>query len=306
MGMSNSFSIEEGRCNYNFQQLGTCWHLYSPENYEIIFTGETDFKAAMTLLAICVCNFLSIRVLTFQIMNNHLHMVLCGPEEDVFLMFRMFKKYLSLYLKADGRSVSLKEWECKLRRIADLSDARNVIAYNNRNGFLVNNDTSPYSYPWGANRYFFNADIKSRVAEAGNKLTGKSIRTLFHTRELDRFAGLVTLDGYVSPIAFCDIDAAEGLFRNASHYFYAVSKNQEAMRTVASEIGENIFFSDSDLYLAVSTVSRDKYNVHNPSLLPVQAKIEVARMMRFEYNASPKQIARMLKLDLANVTAIVQ
>lgn len=295
--MKNDFASEERRCELLFLGLGPCWHLYTPENHPVILTDEADFKVAMTLLAICSLNFPSIRILTFQWMSNHLHITLAGPEEHTAALFRMLKKHLRYYLRSIGHSEGVKEWTFSLRHIEGLKDLRNVISYNNRNGFLVNPNTTPFNYPWGANRFFFNQDARKRFEDCHETIRLKYIRGTFHTHKFDSFTGLPFLDGFIPPPAFCDIVSAEGLFRNARHYFSAVSRNIEGIKTVANEIGENIYYMDDELYSAVTGICREQYNVKQPFMLPANAKLEVARRMYYDYNASPKQIARILRID---------
>lgn len=303
--MKRTFAQEESSCELVFRKLGTCWHLYTPENYPVIMTDSMDFRAGMTLLAICAFHFPSIRILTFQWMSNHLHVTLAGPEGDIIRLFAMLKKYLGNYLKAKGRAGSLDGWDSKLRRIKDLNDLRNVIAYNNRNGFLVNTDYTPFSYLWGANRCFFNPDAKARFRECRDTIPCTTIRETFRTHKFDGFAGKPFMDSIIPPQAFCDIVSAEALFRNARHYFSLISRNMEGMKSVAEEIGESLYYTDDDLYSILVGIARDQYGGAKPNLLPTQAKIELARKMHYDYNAGVKQIARMLKIDPAVLSGIL-
>ena len=303
--MINSFGTEENRSESVFQQLGPCWHLFTPENHPVILTCEADFKAAMTLFAICALNFPNLRILTFQWMSNHLHITLAGPETDIILMFEMLRKYLGKYLKSRGRATTLCSWNCKLRRIESLKDLRNVIAYNNRNGFLVNPDSTPLTYPWGPNIYYFNPEAKIMAEDCKETIGHKDIRNLFHTHKLDGFTGKPFLNGIIPPPVFCDIVSAENLFRNARHYFSFISRCLESMKTIAREIGESVFYTDDDLYAAVCEICRNNYGVRHPGLLPAQAKLEVARTMHYEYNAGAKQVARILKVDLSVIRSIL-
>lgn len=303
--MTYSFGIEENRCESIFQQLDPCWHLYTPENHPVILTCEADFKAAMTILAICAISFPNIRILTFQWMSNHLHITVAGPEEDISLMFDMLKRYLGKYLNAKGVSSSLKDWKHTLRRIGSLKDLRNVIAYNNRNGFLVNPDSTPFTYPWGANSCFFSHDAHRERCDTRKTIHVRSIRDVFHTHKLDGYAGLPFYNGYIPPASFCDIKSAEGVFRDARHYFSLVSRNLESMKAIAKEIGESVFYTDDDLYSAVCEICRKKYDASQPAVLSAQAKMEVARIMYFEYNAGAKQISRILKVDNSVLRSIL-
>lgn len=304
MTMNNSFSSEETRCEFIFRQLGPCWHLYTPENHPVILVTKEDYCAAMTLLAICALSFPSVRILTFQWMSNHLHITIAGPEDDIAEMFAMLRKYLDNYLLSKGRPGTLNEWDFNLREIESLRDIRNVIAYNNRNGFLVHRDSTPFNYPWGANRFFFNPDAKQRFKDCRSTISKTFIRDSYHTHKLDGFAGRPFMDGSIPPPTFCDIASAEGLFRNARHYFSTLSRNMENMKEIAKEIGESVFYTDDDLYSIVLEISREHYNAGRPNLLSAQAKIEVARKLHYEYNANAKQISRMLKLDLSLIEGL--
>lgn len=299
--MKRSFAVEESCCELVFRGLRPCWHLYTPENYPVILQEAADYKAAMTLLALCALTFPTVKFLTFEWMSNHLHIVLSGPPEEISLLFDMLKMYLGRYLKGLGRSAGLVNWEFKLRETEELRDIRNVIAYVNRNGFIVRQDFTPFSYPWGANRYFFNPEAVLRFQEYTGTLQKKTVRQLFHTHFFDRAVGKPFLDGIVPPPVFCDIRTAESLYRNAQHYFWMVSKNVEGMKGIAEQIGESIYYTDDDLFTVILKLCREKYGVEKVSLLSAPAKIELARQMHFEYNASAKQITRILKIDPATL-----
>ena len=136
------------------------WHLWTPENHQVLFTSEQDFKIGMNLIAISALLHPTVRVLTFELMSNHVHMTLSGTETAVHDLFNTFKKYLARHFEHQYYYVDLSNFVCSLRELRSVAEVRDVISYNNRNGFLVNPDTTPFSYRWGANRFFFNPDAK--------------------------------------------------------------------------------------------------------------------------------------------------
>ncbi len=76
-----------------------------------------------------------------------------------------------------------------------------------------------------------------------------------------------------------------------------VSKNYEAYSEVAKRLGDDIFLDDEDMFAVLLNMCRRKYNDSKPTLLPQRDKLDVARLMKKDYNASDGQIQRMLKLD---------
>jgi REP element-mobilizing transposase RayT len=291
-----NFNDAERLCQSRFDLLGKCWHLWTPDNYKIIFPDDGSFMKGMGIIAICAALFPDIAILTFELMTNHLHITVAGEEARIREMFSLIKKTLSRTIQID-----LTDWDCKLRRIMDLQDARNVITYNNRNGFLVNDDESPFSYRWGANSFYFNREAKARYYESGTSLPFNERRRLMASHKADSVTWLRKTDGYVSPLSFCAIEKGESLFRNASHYFYEISRNIESQKAIAKEIGERIFYTDNELFTVVIKKVRDNYGDIKPSLLPIQAKLEIAKQLHYEYNASNKQIQRMLSMDIKTV-----
>ena len=287
-----------------YKGVGPCHHLYTSEGFDIIFATEEDFKAGMTILAICALSFPMVKIITFQLMGNHLHLTLAGERDMCLALFRMLRRRLRLYLKGIDSPKDIMDWECNIKDITDLKYLRTVIVYTNRNGFVVNPDYTPFSYRWGANRFFYNQDAVDNFSHSRDKLTVKQIRNLMHSAEFDRFAGLPMVDGYVSPLAFCDVRTGMALFRDAHHYFHMVSRDIESQRIIAMELGESVFYSDNELFNAVVLFIRDKYGVAPPSSLPKDSKIETAVWMRHNYNASNKQIGRILRLDLQVVDAL--
>ena len=287
-----------------YRGLGPCHHLYTAEGFDVIFATEEDFKAGMSILAICALAFPTVRIITFQLMGNHLHLTLAGERETCLALFRMYRQRLRLYMKGIDSPADITGWDCSIKEITDLKYLRTVIVYTNRNGFVVNPDCTPFSYRWGTNRFFFNRDAVDNLSHSRDKMTVKQIRNLMHSAEFDRFAGLPVVDGYVSPLAFCDVRTAMSLFRDAHHYFHMVSRDIESQRIIAKELGESVFYSDNELFNAVVPFIRDKYGMVPPSSLPKDSKIETAVWMRHNYNASNKQIGRILRLDPQVVDAL--
>ena len=299
-----AFRESELRCQMLFREIGPCWHIYTPEQFPVVFGTEDDFKFGMTLIAICALAFPSVKILTFELMSNHIHITLTGELSVVMDFFRMVREYLQRYLSSNGRPMDLSGWDRAPRHISDLNDLRNVIAYNYRNGFLVSQDTTPFSYPWGANRFFFNHELRRFHSSSTEKMTVRDIRKMFRTCTLDGLCGTRKVSGYVSPVEYCDFAAAEGIYRNGQHYFHKLSRDMESQTGIAQEIGETVFYTDEELYGIVCSKCRKDYNVDMPSRLPRDAKISMTKTLHYDYNASNKQISRILRLDRSVVDAL--
>ena len=296
---------KESLCDFRFRQAGECWHLWTDENHPLVFASSTDFEAVMDIIGMSARLFPELKLYTFELMSNHIHAVVSGNEDRVKALFKAFRHLLSNYFRGgksglNARDVCLDNFNCNLRLITTVSDFRNVIAYDNRNGFVVSPDVTPFSYPWGANRYFFNPDARQLALESSEMFTVRDRLRIVHSHVADSIPPLKTLHGYACPMDFCAIEEAESLFLNASQYFNLVSRPVESFRDIAREISERIFYTDDELYSAVCSIARKNYGL-KISELGKEAKTELARAMHYDYNASNRQISRMLRIQLAVV-----
>ena len=306
----------ESSCEAAFAKGGPFWHLYTVgEKMELIFTGLADFLFGNALLGLCAARFPRCRILTYAIMSNHLHVILAGPEEDVLAFFALFKERLSRYLASQQRYCRMQNFDAELFRIPDLRALRNEIIYVNRNGYVVSPDCTPFSYWWCAGMYFFNPMAALLPSRTIASLTIRELRAMFHCRDVEFPKHFRILEGFrpnpvepsapiLLPNSFCAIREAENYFRDAHQYFRRLGRDQEAFSEVARRLGDRIFLTDDELFGAVCAFCAKDYDNPNPALLPAAQKQEVARRMHFDYNASNKQIQRMLKLSSAAVDAL--
>lgn len=300
-----TYSELEKECGLTFEKSGPYFHVWTIEDHPIIFQGKKDFIAGMNILAICSRLVPEVKIITFQLMTNHIHLTLAGPEEAARRLFELFKRYLARYLAAGKRQGVLSSFVLSLRELKDLNDLRNVITYNNRNGYIVHPEHTPFTYPWGANAYFFNPQAQIRYTESMQYLSKATRRSFIHSHDADRVSRIVTLNGYACPMDFCSIRFGEKIFRCASHYFREISRNIESQKNIAKEIGERIFYTDDELFGIVLSISEEKYGKLKPTLLPPSVKTELATLLHYDYNASNKQISRMLRLDPRAVDALL-
>lgn len=284
---------------FDFEELGTMWHLCTPGEFiGLIFRERCDYVFGMNLIALCASEFSSkLKILTFQIMSNHLHFVLICEEEVLLQFFNSFKKRLKRYLANLQYPVKLTSFIPHYFKISDLKYLQTVIVYVNRNGYLVDKNTTPFTYEWGANRYFFNKFTHYEHNLLLGSLSLDKKRSLFKSRNFEIPPDYIFSGEYISPLSYCDISLAESIFKNASHYFHLSSRQIETYSSIAKELGDKVTYTDEEIFSAVMSLCLKRYDVKNPSVLNRDYKIEVAKIMHYDYNASNKQIKRLLRLD---------
>ncbi len=298
---ARDFYKKEAECELKFRELGPCYHLCTGENSPVIFHDEREYKVAMNIIALSASLFSDIKMLTFEVMSNHLHFALCGDSGRILEWYGKMVALLRVHIELKTSRDTIASLREKLIAIESLDNLRNVIVYINRNGYIADSGHTPFSYPWGANRFFFNDEAKIRYESLKVKPTARWKRNAFHSNLGDNLTALDCLDGYVSPMCFCCISLAEGLFISAHQYFSKVSRCVESSAVIAKQVGESLYYTDSELYSIVVQKCSKQYGCPSPAMISADAKVAVARMMRYDYNSSAKQISRILRMEIETV-----
>ncbi|MCQ2151576.1 MAG: hypothetical protein MJY70_00800 [Bacteroidales bacterium] len=298
------FARLENMCQYRFSETETIFHVCSRENHPVIFHNEEEYRIAMNIVAFAAFSFPEIRIYTFEVMDNHFHFVMSGKKEENRAFIKVLVEKLSAHPSLASYKNDIKTLYFKEFLIEDLGNLRNVISYVNRNGAVVFPDESVFTYRWGSNLYFFNREAKSRYEKNGEKANFRTKREIFRSAKMDREERVRMLDGYVSPLCYCHIREAESFFRNNRHYFSNTVRNIEVSKDIAKHIGEDVFYTDDDLFMHIRTLCSKKYGGGPVASLSPESKIEMAKELHYEYNAGNKQICRLLKLDIRIVSAL--
>ena len=295
-----SFSEKERICESIFISHGPYWHIYTDgTKMQNIFCCEDDFKTAMWILAASMHMFKGVRVITFELMGNHLHLILAGQRDDCIKAFDLFAARLRQAFPKRQRAIDWSKFKMDILPIESLQALRNEIIYVNRNAFVANPAYTPDSYPWGGGCAYFNPWIKHLKTTPLGEMKVNTQRKLLHTRDVVPFSKLLEIGGVPFIPSFCDISLGESLFRDARSYFNSLTRNAEAFSQIASRLKDAIFLTDEELYSVICSHISKEYSVKTPLQLSARQKIDTARRMHFDYNATNHQLRRMLRMDLS-------
>ena len=294
-----TFAEKERECERIFEKSGPFWHLYTDGRVmEDFLCTEEDFKTAMTALAVAAVLFKKVRIITFELMSNHIHMILNGEAEDCLELFERFKARLRRILKTNGRIINWDAFKADILPIETLNALRNEIIYANRNAFVANPQFTPFSYPWGGGCAFFQPYFNRLPAISLRELGFNKARELTHFREIRLIEDLKFFGDIVFIPSFCRTDIGESMFRDARSYFNSLTRNAEAFSQIAQRLKDSVFLTDEEMYAAATMYAENTYGNRQLSLLNPEQKIQLSKELHFKYNASNQQIRRLLKLDI--------
>ena len=295
-----SFSEKERICESIFIANGPYWHVYTDgTKMQNIFCSEEDFNAGMWCLAAVLHLSKDVKVLTFELMANHIHLILAGLREDCIKAFELFASRLKKAFPKRERAIDWDQFKMDILPIESLQTLRNEVIYANRNAFVANPAYTPDSYPWGGGCAYFCPWMKHLNTSPLGGLPILTQRSLVHTKRIESFADLQQFNSIPFIPSFCDISLGESMFRDARSYFNSLTRNAEAFSQIASKLKDSIFLTDEELYSVLCSHINKEYSVKTPSELSAQQKIDAARHLHFNCNASNQQLRRMLRMDLA-------
>lgn len=299
--MSN-FRESESLCENTFASNGPYWHLYTQgQDTPLIFKTEDDFEFAMNVICQAAYEFKDVGVITFEIMGNHLHLLLSGGEEDVMMLFRHIRKRLTIGLRTDFPQGLPRTFSASLKAVTSLNAMRNTIAYINRNGYVADQNHTPFSYPWGAGRFYFN---HFPITVKFSDMKYLELRRVFRGRKPQLPEDYEIIYGHISPTSYCKIDFGEAMFRNAHHYFSHIYRNVEAFNEMAVELGDIEVNTDNELYSQINQVIRKKYGAQSSRDISKAQRLELAGILHYQYRSSNSQICRVLNLSQFEVDSL--
>ena len=264
-----------------------------------IFCCEEDFRTGMWTLAASLHLRKEVRALTFELMTNHVHLIIAGQRENCIKAFDLFSTRLKMAFPKRQRTIDWSQFKMNILPIESLQALRNEIIYTNRNAFVANPSYTPDSYPWGGGCAYFNPWLKHLVTSPLGRLPILTQRTLLHTRDISPFTDLRKINSMPFIPSFCDIRLGESMFRDARSYFNSLTRNAEAFSQIANRLKDSIFLTDEELYSVLCSHINKEYSVKTVTDLTARQKIDTARHRHFNYNASNQQLRRMLRMELA-------
>ena len=301
MAKERSFSEKERICEFTFrdaeQRIGPFWHVCTPGNLtEILNVTEEDYSFAVSNAAISAYES-GVVVITDAYMENHIHDILGGSLLNCLSFVDKYRFRLHKHLVSTGRDVNLSKFRCDDPiQITSLEMMRNEIIYVNRNGYVDDPRYLPYSYPWGGGCLYFNPSAQNDKGIPYNELPFVEKRGLC-CRRVSLMPNNYQVKGkMILPASYVQYKLGQSMFRDAHHYFQALTRNVEAFCESAKRLGDKNFLGREEMYPAVSSLCLKNYNVKQPSQLPKEEKIAVARTMHYEYHATNAQIRMILGL----------
>lgn len=270
----------------------------------VIFSDDLDFISGVNDIAIALQKF-DVKVACYCLMSNHFHFILYGEKQDCYEFAIEYKRRCGIRLRLGRMEVNaLQNLVVDANEIGDMEYLENAISYVLRNPLAARINVMPYHYRWSSARVYFRGTCKPKGISVGDLAERKRHRILKTKIDIsDNY--IIDEEGMILPECFVDATIVENLFRHPSRLLFALAKKVESEVEMKFGIAERVSYADSELKSLVNELILNELGVTGLSSLTSQQKISLCSKMKRNFNASAKQISRILRIDAEIVGKLV-
>ena len=257
-----------------------------------MFRTREDFIHGMNSVAICSQRE-NVAIIAFCLMDNHVHFVVNGYEDNCRLFMTCFLKRHSEWLgRQYGGHKVLARVGKQVKAIDTVSYLSTVISYVHRNP-LVAGICAPTNYEWSSASYFFSGkSVPSSWHRLGNVGINK-LRGMLHTRITDLPKNmLLNEENMIVPRSYLRVKFVERLYGTPVNYMYEMNKNSDVEVEMTLTRGRKMF-DDKKLVDEIPRICMAEFGTSSFESLSSADKCRLASILHRRYGASVNQVARL-------------
>ena len=268
---------------------------------DVLFASRAQFIAGMNRVGLCSLTVREIIIFAFVLMDNHVHFILYGTEEDCRRFMAQYKRLTCIYsVNSDGKRQEDFEYDCWL--IPNKEKLMEKICYVLRNPFVAGMKVLPTNYLWGSGPLMFTLERPQQFRPLGDT-SEYARRKLFGTKKDIPSDWLVNDEGLIWPGSYTDVNRAESVFGSASRFMYELGRKNEDL--INQEMyGGTISLRDSDLIPVLERIAGNVFGDGSLDCLTVDERLELIREARKAGNTDIKQLGRILHIKYQDLKQI--
>lgn len=269
-----------------------------------IFKSSDDFISGMNDIAICILGF-DVSVLCFCLMSNHFHFLLYGTQEESKRFANEYKRRCAIRMRlASGEVHALKEVGIQIDFVDTKEYLENVIAYILRNPLAAGIIIMPYCYKWSSASLYFMGD-KREAGESLNEMSERKRFRIIKSRVPVPDHYRVNEYGMIIPSSYVDVDAVERIFRHPSRLMMLLSKRVENEVELKLGVADSVSLTDQEILTQMPILIRNEFAKDTIEQLSMEQRVRLCLLLKRNFKAGVKQIARITRLEPTIVAKIV-
>lgn len=302
-----------------------CYHGYSDgSRTEVLFSSKEAFAQALNKLAILVYEW-DVILLAYCLMDNHFHLILYGDGEVCERFVKEYARRLGIAFSSSGQEI-----RASLKSLTDDVYLKTAICYVLRNPVIARLPYQPTNYPYSSGFLLFagkedanpwaspgwkklladDNGLMSFVAGDGHvcridDLNYRAKRDLAGSHKPMPGEWLVA-GGLVFPGYYVNYDLCERLFGTSRGFQYYMSSCREADFEQIQGLLERLNIPDQEMRMHRDELVHSMFGKFGVRYLTAEERGFLAKKIKREFGCSAKQIARLVHLDVEQVTALIR
>ena len=261
---------------------------------EIIFKTDADYIFGMNSIPVCMSDK-DISMHAFCLMDNHVHFIAHGTEENCGGFIKAYRKRLFTLADMSRADICMKE-------IDDTEYLKRAIAYVLRNPPAAGLAVLPTHYRWSSGPLYFNdgntLTANRPVTDVAHMSKRRQLK-LFRTRGQLPGHYTVTADGLICPKCYVDYRAVEEIFHSSVRMLYFLSRNDSMEMELTSGILRRARYTDSEMVSTVTNLCSEIFSKSSPDALSIDERYQLADILRKQYGLGIKQLARPTQTSIS-------
>ena len=206
--------------------------------------------------------------------------------------------------RESGEVKGLKSLDIQIDFVDSKDYLENVIAYILRNPMSAGIRVMPYNYKWSTVRLYFN-EPKPSVGEKLNDMSERKRARLLKSWKPVPDNYCLGDEGFVLPSCYVDVYAVEQIFGNPARLMFLLSKKIETEVELRMGIADQIAMTDQEIATQMKMLIQKEFGVSSIEQLSAEQRISLCLLLKRNYRANVKQIARLTRLAVDVVERVV-
>ena len=278
------------------------YHVYTKGLEDnLIFRDREDYITGMNYVALCTfC--IGIDMLAFTLMSNHFHFVIYATPEEAKMFVERYKILVSRFIyNKYGTEHLLRRLSTSCKAIEDTNEAlKSIIAYVLRNHIKAGVNVSVQGYEWSSGHCYFAGKDLLQGTRSISEISTKEYRQMMRSKVRLSDQYRINGGGYIEPASYVCIDFVEKCYGRTQSFDYFIYKAGSARSSEGP-----VDFSDDLVLIGLKEILYKKYEAKDLEDIGFGAHKDILLMLKRQFNCSPKQLARIMKMNMKEVMDIV-
>lgn len=268
---------------------------------DVLFSSVEHFIAGMNRAGLCSLFVPEVMILSFVLMDNHVHFILYGTEADCNSFMTQYKTLTCRYVAGNtGRKLKNFVFDCWM--IPNKEKLLEKICYVLRNPFVAGMRILPTNYSWGSGLLMFSNGPDQNYRTVGES-TEYWRRKVLGTKQVIPSNWLINENGMIWPGSYVNFVRTEAMFGTVANFMYELNQKNEDI--INQEMyGGSISLHDNVVLSMLEKSAEELFGEGDLDILSVDQRLGLIRNLKRTLGVDIKQMGRLLHIKLRDLKQI--